>query len=344
MPLHPHHDQPAPTEPASDPGRVLAGLPFTGPWLLAPMEGVTDPCFREVVLARNSPRALGGAFTEFVRVIDRVLRPAEIRHHLRGEQAAIPVGVQLMGRNLDALAGSAQSAVEAGAPIVDLNFGCPAKGALRGCAGSAVLKEPPALERIVRTCVDAVGGAVPVTAKIRAGFDDATRVEELARAAEAGGASLLTIHCRTKVENYCPEVDWTRIARAVESVSIPVCGNGGINAHEDLERMRRETGCKLVMVGQAALYDPWIFGGREVSSDEAARFLVEYADLMIADGAAPRGAAARVKQLLRAWRAGGLIRDEEHRMSMLRETDGPRLLERLRDYSLRTASSSSATP
>lgn len=329
---------------------VPRGLPFTGPWLLAPMEGVTDPCFREVVLARNPPEALGGAYTEFVRVIERVLTPAEIRHHLRGEAPHVPVGVQLMGRNLACLAGSAESAVEAGAPLVDLNFGCPAKGALRGCAGSAVLKDPAGLERIVAAVAGAVGGAVPVTAKIRAGFDDASRVEELARAAEAGGAALLTIHCRTKVENYCPEVDWSRIARAVAAVSIPVCGNGGVEAHADLERMRRETGCALVMVGQAALYDPWVFCGRRVDRGSAARFLVEYADTMQRDGAPARGAAARVKQLLRGWRAGGLVEDDEHRMSFLRERDGPTLLGRLRemaagaDQSRRTASSSSATP
>lgn len=304
-------------------------LPFTAPWLLAPMEGVTDPCFREVVLARNGPDVLGGAYTEFVRVVDRPLRPREVAFHLRGRICAQPVGVQLMGRDLGALGGSAAAAVEAGAPLVDLNFGCPAKGALRGCAGSAVLRDPPLLERIVRTCVDAVGRAVPVTAKIRAGFDDAERVEELARAAEAGGAALLTVHCRTKAEGYRPEVDWTRIRRAVEAVAIPVCGNGGVGAHADLERMRRETGCAYVMVGQAALYDPWIFSGTRVGRRQAARFLADYAAAMREDGASPQGAVARVKQLLRGWSAGGLVAGEEDRRSWLTERDPRAFLERL---------------
>ena len=147
-------------------------LPFTGPWLLAPMEGVTEPCFRDLVLARNPSSQLGGAFTEFVRVVDHTLSRRVLREHLGPRRFEAPVGLQLMGANLDALESTAARAVEVGAPLLDINFGCPAKGALRGCAGSAVLRDPPMLERIVATCVRGAAGAVPVTAKIRAGDDD----------------------------------------------------------------------------------------------------------------------------------------------------------------------------
>jgi tRNA-dihydrouridine synthase C len=231
-----------------------------------------------------------------------------------------------MGSNVEALAETARRAVEVGAPLVDLNFGCPAKGALRGCAGSALLREPSRLEHIVRACVDAVGDT-PLTGKIRAGYDDDTLLEDLARAVEAGGASMLTIHCRTRAEAYCDVVDWTRIERAVQSVTIPVCGNGGVSTHADLERMRNETGCALVMVGRAALGDPWIFSGRRVDSSEAAAFLLEYAQLLLASGdAGVKGAAARVKQLLNHWTAGDFVTD---RTSWLRESDPERLLQRL---------------
>ena len=179
------------------------------------------------------------------------------------------------------------------------------------------------------TCVEAVEGALPVTAKIRAGFEDAEHVEELARAAEGGGAALLTVHCRTKAEGYCEEVDWTRIARAVASVSIPVCGNGGVERWEDLERMRRETGCALVMVGRGALADPWIFSGRRVSPARAARFLLDYADEMVTRGAPARGVLARLKQLLRVWTAGELIRPGQ-RQSWMEELDVEVMLARLR--------------
>ena len=288
---------------------MSGALPFTGPWLLAPMEGVTEPCFRDLVLERNAPAALGGAYTEFVRVVDRPLAPKVIRRHLGRKRHPQPVGVQLMGADLAALAETAHHAERAGAPLVDLNFGCPAKGALKGCAGSALLRDPSAVEAAVRVCADALD-EVPVSAKIRAGFDDAELVEELACAAEAGGAALLTVHCRTKREAYQPAVDWTRIARAVSAVRIPVCGNGGVERHADLERMRSETGCHYVMIGQGALADPWIFTGTEVTRDEAVRFLVEYAEtFMHVAGASLAGAMARVKQLLRHWSAGGLVND-----------------------------------
>ncbi len=304
-------------------------LPFTAAALLAPMEGVTEPCFRDLVLARNSARELGGAFTEFARVSVAPLPRAVLRRALGPRRFAQPVGVQLMGNDLAHLARSAENAVLAGAPLVDLNFGCPAKGAIAGCAGSALLRDPAGLERVVRAVARAVH--VPVTAKLRAGWDDASRVEELARAAENGGARLLTLHCRTRAEGYCEQVDWSRIARAVRAVQIPVCGNGGVARNEDLARMRRETGAAFAMVGRGALADPWIFSGRSVTRGEAARFLVEYADTMRERHQWPAGGiGARLKQLLRHWTAGGLVPDAAARFALLRERCPEALLARLR--------------
>ena len=308
--------------------RAPARLPFTAPWLLAPMEGVTEPCYRDLVLRRNPADALGGAFTEFVRVSVASIPRAVISRHLGPSRFAQPVGVQLMGNDLEHLARTACNAVAAGAPLIDLNFGCPAKGAIAGCAGSALLRDPRAIERVVRSVADAV--EVPVTAKMRAGFDDASRVEELARAAEQGGAALLTVHCRTRAEAYCESVEWSRIARAAAAVSIPVCGNGGIATHADLERMRSETGARFAMVWRGALADPWIFSGCTVSRGTAARFLVEYAETMRARHQWPAGGiAARIKQLLRYWTAGGLVPDAATRTAWLRERDGAVLLGRL---------------
>ena len=306
----------------------MSPLPFTAPWLLAPMEGVTEPCFRDLLLVRNPADALGGAFTEFVRVVRDPLPRRTLREHLGPLRFEAPVGMQIMGADVASVAQTAVRAVEAGAPLVDLNFGCPAKGALRGCAGSALLEDPTTLGKLVRACVDTVAGAVPITAKIRAGFDDATRVEQLARAVEDAGAAMLTVHCRTRREHYSPEVDWTRIARAVGAVSIPVCGNGGVREHADLERMRRETGCDYVMVGQGALADPWIFSGRAVTAAEAARFLLDYAETLTQRRVVrPRGVAGRIKQLLHHWTAGDLV--GEDRAGWLRESDPTRTLARL---------------
>jgi tRNA-dihydrouridine synthase C len=289
---------------------VSRALPFTAPALLAPMEGVTEPCFRDLVLARNPPEVLGGAFTEFARVVSVPLPRKTLRAHLGPWRHGQPVGLQLMGADVAAVAESARRAAELGAPLVDLNFGCPAKGALRGCAGSALLDEPHKVEELVAACVRVVA-RVPVTAKIRAGGVDDSRLEEIARAAEQGGASLLTVHCRTRVEAYRDTADWERLRRAVRVVSIPVCGNGGVARHTDLARLCAETGCSYAMVGRAALGDPWIFTGRAVERAEAAGFLLEYGERLRAHHeASPRMVAGRIKQLLAHWTAGGLCAHE----------------------------------
>jgi tRNA-dihydrouridine synthase B len=271
------------------------------------MEGVTESCFRDLVLQRNPADALGGAFTEFARVVEAPLLPRNIQSHLGPKRHAAPVGLQLMGQRDDALAETARVAEEMGVPLVDLNFGCPAKGALRTCAGAALLGDPRRVEQLVSACVRAVR-AMPITAKIRSGGENDSDLEQLAAAVEAGGARLLTVHCRTREEGYRGAGDWQRLRRAVAAVSIPVCGNGGIESHAHIQRMIAETGCAYAMVGRAALEDPWIFSGRTVSRAEAARFLLDYARLLSErDGASAIKVVGRLKQLIRRWRAGGLF-------------------------------------
>lgn len=310
---------PASLRPA--PVRPIEGLPFTAPALLAPMEGVTDPCFRDLLFARQGPAHLGGATTEFLRVVDHARGARQIEASLGPRRWPQPVALQLMGNHGPAMADTARRARDLGVPLIDLNFGCPAKGALRSCAGSALLARPAELEALVRTVAAAVP-ELPVSAKLRAGVDHARDVESLVRAAEAGGARLVTLHCRTRQEGYCEEVDWQRLARAAAAVRVPVCGNGGVASHGDLERLRRETGCALVMVGRAALADPWIFSGESVPRERAAEFLLEYwATLIERGGAGPSGALARSKQLFHFFRAGGLIQDQRSAWLRARDPD-----------------------
>lgn len=305
----------------------MPSLPFTCPWLLAPMEGVTEPSFRDVVLDRLSPAHLGGAFTEFLRVSRQALPKGKLAKHLGKRRFPQPVGLQLMASEAGPLEETAAAAVEAGAPLVDINFGCPSKNAIKGCAGSALLDYPDRIEAFVRACVTAVAGRVPVTAKIRSGVRDDKRLEELARAAEAGGAAMITVHCRTREEGYRDCADWKRIARAVGAVKVPVCGNGSIRTTADLERMRRETGCAFAMVGRAALGDPWIFSGHKATAAEAARFLLDYAAAMRASGGfGLPGVAGRVKRLIAFWSAGGLLGGEEERRRLLNEQKPEALL------------------
>jgi tRNA-dihydrouridine synthase len=295
-------------------------LPFTSPWLLAPMEGVTDPAFRDVVLERVGPGDLGGAYTEFVRVSQVPIPEWKLKEHLGPRKFAQPVGLQVMGSYAGPLAATADAAIYAGAPLVDINFGCPSKGAFQDCAGSALLDHPERIEALVRACVSAAGGRVPVTAKMRSGVQEDSRLEEVARAAEAGGAVMITVHCRTREEGYRDCADWSRVARAVAAVKVPVCGNGSVETHADLERIRRETGCKYAMVGRAALGDPWIFSGRKVTTSEAGRFLHEYAEaLRTRRNFSPNGVAGRVKRLLSFWTAGRLFRSKAEKTRRLSE-------------------------
>lgn len=315
-------------------------LPYRAPNLLAPMEGVTDPLFRRLVLGLHRPEDLGGACTEFVRVSQQPV-PRRVLAEALGERHGIPVAVQLMGSAAGPLAETARRAVAVGAPVIDLNFGCPAKGALRGCAGSGLLDHPQEIERLVGAIALALEGKVPVTAKLRAGGEDDSRLDELVEAACLGGAALVTLHARTRREGYAAPARQERIARAVAVADrhlVPVAGNGGVLAFRDLERLRRETGCRFVMVGRAALGDPWIFSGHAVQEEQAARFLLDYAEGLAAGGASPRGAVARVKQLLQHWTAGGLVQGEEDRRSWLRETSPEGVLARLRAASERAHS------
>ncbi len=273
------------------------------------MEGVTEPCFRDAVLERHDPRDLGGAFTEYVRVSHRPIPQEKLAEHLGPRRFPQPVGLQIMGSQPGPIAETADAAILAGAPLVDLNFGCPAKGAYVDCAGSALLDYPERVQEFVRVCVEAAAGRVPVTAKMRSGIRDDSRLEEVARAAEAGGAAMITVHCRTRDEGYQDCADWRRVARVVAAVRVPVCGNGSVRSHADLERMRRETGCAYVMVGRAALADPWIFSGRQVGAAEAARFLLDYAEhLRVRKNYHAKGIIGRIRQLLGYWKAGNLLK------------------------------------
>lgn len=275
------------------------------------MEGVTDPCFRSLLIETSGADALGAACTEFQRVTDRPLAAARLRAELDAHGGCpVPLGVQLMGNRAEALAASARAAAEAGAAFVDLNFGCPAPRVFSHCAGSALLADPPRLAALLRACVEAVGAAAPVTAKIRAGLDDDRGLEDLARRVEDAGAAGLTVHARLRTEGYSVPARWERIARAKAAVRIPVIGNGSAESPEAVAAMRRATGCDAVMIGRGALADPWIFracrgaGAAAPTAAERLDWIRRYAERMQQSGATPVQALGRAKQALKAAAAG----------------------------------------
>lgn len=238
---------------------------------LAPMDGVTDSVVRGLF---SSLGGLDYCVTEFLRISGEV-PPA--RTFLRDcpELAAggrtshgLPVHLQLLGGDAGRMAESAARAVQLGAGAIDLNYGCPAPTVNRHDGGASLLRTPCRLEEVTRAVRAAVPAQVPVSAKIRLGWDDPDAVVELALAVEAGGASWLTIHGRTRAQGYLPPADWKRIGRAREALSIPVVANGDINSPEDFVRCREETGCSRFMLGRGAIARPELF--RLLRGDEEA--------------------------------------------------------------------------
>jgi tRNA-dihydrouridine synthase C len=167
--------------------------------------------------------------------------------------------VQLLGGEPQHIAASARLAAELGAPGIDLNFGCPAKKVNGSDGGASLLREPRRLTEVIGEARAAVPSRLPVSAKIRLGWEDPDDVVEIVEAAEAGGASWITIHGRTKKQMYKPSADWGRIRRAADAVRVPVVANGDIFDRTSFERCRTVTGSTAFMLGRGAFRAPNLF-------------------------------------------------------------------------------------
>lgn len=221
---------------------------------LAPMAGVADRAFRELC------RDFGAAYvvTEMVSSKGVSYNNAKSTELMEISDKERPAGIQIFGNEPETMAEAALTAMQFKPEIIDINMGCPApKVSGNGC-GSALMKNPKLCGDIVKAVSRAV--SVPVTVKIRKGWDEnSVNAVEVAQICEANGASAVTIHGRTRAQQYQPYADWNIIKEVKRSVKIPVIGNGDITSAEDAQRMYEETGCDLVMIGRAALGNPWLF-------------------------------------------------------------------------------------
>ncbi len=226
---------------------------------LAPMEGLVDEILRDVL---TQVGGIDWCVTEFIRVTDRVL-PRSTYRKLAPElfngartAAGTPLRVQLLGSDPKCLGDNAAYACVLGAPVIDLNFGCPAKTVNKSRGGAVLLKEPELLHAIVREVRRSVPAAIPVTAKMRLGFDHKDLALDCARALVEGGASQIVVHARTKVEGYKPPAHWEWVARVQEVVSVPVYANGDIWSVEDWQRCREVSGAEHFMLGRGVVARP----------------------------------------------------------------------------------------
>ena len=234
-------------------------LPLPMRLMLAPMEGVVDHTMRELL---SSLGGLDRCVTEFLRVSEQLLPPRvfyRICPEVRGggrTATGVPGYLQLLGGSASVVAENATRAAEMGAPGIDLNFGCPAKTVNRSDGGSILLREPQRVHAISAAVRAAVPKHLPVTVKIRLGYEDQSRFLDVVSGIAAAGATELTIHARTKRHGYRPPAYWEEIARARERVELPIIANGEIWSPADARRCREVTGCSDLMLGRGALCRP----------------------------------------------------------------------------------------
>lgn len=234
----------------------IGSLTIEHPIALAPMAGVTNWPFR--LLCKE--KGCGIVVTEFVSdkaILFDSKRTKEMLELLDEER---PAGVQIFGADADSMARAAVRVVELEQPdFVDINMGCPAPKVTKGRGGSSLLKEPDAAQEIVRQVVRAVA-PVPVTAKIRIGWDAGSiNALDIARRVEEAGAQMLTVHGRTREQQYSGLADWDVIGQVARSVSIPVLGNGDVASPEQAAERLRTSGCAGLAIGRGAMGNPWIF-------------------------------------------------------------------------------------
>ena len=240
-------------KPTTAPTFRVGDVPVYGDAILSPMDGFSDWPFRSIC------RTLGSAMsvTEFVKDKYIIHALEHIAARFTYEESERPVAFQIYGDDPDELLQAALRVQELKPDIIDINMGCPAKTVAHSGAGVGLMRAPLKVAHIFQKLSTALD--VPVTGKIRIGWEDCRSYKLIARVVEENGGAAIAVHARTKEQGYGGEADWDVIAELKQSVEIPVIGNGDVRTVGDIDRMKAYTGCDAVMIGRAAVGNPWIF-------------------------------------------------------------------------------------
>jgi nifR3 family TIM-barrel protein len=263
---------------------------------LAPMAAVTNAPFRLVARECGAGR-LTSEELDARAVVYGNDKTWELARFYPEER---PISLQVLGNDPDVLAEASRKLEASGADGIDLNMGCPVPKVVSKGQGAALMRDPLGAAVVFRTLRKAIEGLF--TIKVRGGWDDRTiNAPEIAKIAESEGVDAITVHPRTRAQQYTGRAPWDIIGSVVDAVAIPVVGNGDVRSVAEAEAMRAQTGCAAVMIGRGALGRPWIFSGRDVEREERARIIRRHCALMEAH-LPPKIALIQMKKHL-AWYA-----------------------------------------
>ena len=258
----------------------IGPIPVYGEVILAPMDGISDHPFR------NLCRRMGSAltYTEFINVLDVSARLNNLERRIHFSPKERPIGFQLYGSQPQEFLAAARELLPFKPDFLDINLGCSVRRVAGRGAGAGLLNQPQIIAEIMRLLVKEI--PIPITAKIRLGWDEEHRnYLEIARILQENGAAALAVHARTRHASWTDPSQWKAIAEIKQKADVPVLGNGDVQTPADIDRMKQETGCDAVMIGRAALGNPWLFSRvhkESLSQEEIVMTIQEHWDSMAA--------------------------------------------------------------